>query len=111
MVSRKSVVTQKTHLTSATWHQARALGRRSGNDASALRLSAEPYPVRYRACPVVRCGTRIGQRGHGSTSDHDLSAAKKVLGALRRNEMVGLMMDLGRSKRWPSVSESENITR
>ncbi len=38
----------------------------------------------------------VGNRSHKNITIHSpVGAAKKVLGALRRNEMVGLMMDLG----------------
>lgn len=38
----------------------------------------------------------VGNRTHKNITIHSpVGAAKKVLGALRRNEMVGLMMDLG----------------
>ena len=38
----------------------------------------------------------VGNRSHKNITIHSpIGAAKKVLGALRRNEMVGLMMDLG----------------
>lgn len=38
----------------------------------------------------------VGNRAHKNITLHSpVGAAKKVLGALRRNEMVGLMMDLG----------------
>ncbi|HET8568754.1 MAG TPA: lysophospholipid acyltransferase family protein [Candidatus Limnocylindria bacterium] len=47
----------------------------------------------------------VGNRAHKNITIHPPGgAAKKVLGALRRNEMVGLMMDLG-----PRASAFENM--
>ena len=47
----------------------------------------------------------VGNRSHKNITIHSpVGAAKKVLGALRRNEMVGLMMDLG-----PRVDAFDNV--